>query len=183
MGRVSISQAQATLETNNPYCLLDFEVSRFEDSKLPTNDKFDSIIASNLYHIELSEIPGFIELLKGSLNEGGQVYFLYRADNDDLVEMQRSCDPIITGENSRVRTMDDVCLALENTGISHNRRGALDSVVDFNNPDIDVEKVIEFILNYKYHDIPSEAKDVIFNMLVSKNGQLLSKQEIIEIQN
>ena len=151
------------------------------ESFAPENNEYDFIVASNLYHLDLCEVPSFVKSLQNRLGKGGAIYFIYRAEKDELVDLQRICDPLILGYEKEVRTIKDITSSLSAVGIGYEDMGTIESKVNLKSPDANRNKVLEFILNYEYQKAPDELKLKAEGFIGERNGTLISRQGILRI--
>lgn len=151
----------------------------FDEDKL--NGAFDLSIASNLYHLEMDEIPSFLQHLRRATSSFGYAYFIYRGESDDILKFRREFEPLLHSEYKQPRTMRDVRRACKGE-VLHSPPEAIHSKLIFPESRKEREKLFEFILNISVGQLNRDFIENLHRYVEEKKSVFHTQQVVIKIK-
>lgn len=180
--RTNVVQAKRLLDTAK--LGVDYRIfyQPFEHFLALSNERYDCIVASNLYHLSEQAVPLFIRELKAILKPQGKILFIYRTGNDDVINLRRRFEAPLYADYIPPRTLMSILPTLERAGISYDSIKEIKSVLSFDGPQEDTDKIIEFILNMPTSDLPKPILSNIRSFIARKQNRLITTQSIMTIK-
>jgi hypothetical protein len=155
--------------------------TRFEDYRPQVGKAYEMILASNLYHLTLDEIPDFIVQARSMLVPStGLLYFVYRDSADDILEFRSIFESRMYGKDFiRPRTINDVFGRLSEHKIAHQSSYSVGSELKFPQDPLVYNKLVEFILNHDPRTLGQGLQDEIHQYLEVKNFALNTRHAVV----
>jgi SAM-dependent methyltransferase len=168
------TQAGRLLDTKNIKGTL--MTAPFEGCTLFGN--YDIILASNLYHMDTADVPGFVLRLQELLAPSGKAYFIYRADHDDVLDFRRTFEAPLYATFREPRTIKDVLSACESK-VRHERIDHIRASLQIPEDAFYSHKIIEFILNTPTDRLEDDVLNDINAYFVQRSGNLNTMQAVM----
>ena len=166
-----------TIKTQSTFLINTYDHNFFE------SQKFDLIIASNLYYLDIAEIPEFINQTSELLSQTGIMLFIYRGPDDQLLEFRNLFERMIYGEYRKPRTMNDVIKTCNKDKLHYQGPISCNSKLSFPKNKQAKDKIIEFILNRDIVDIDRQILELIYHYICKNDGNFKTTQQIIIVKN
>lgn len=152
--------------------------AKFEECDLG-DQKFDAILASNLYHLSTEDIPSFLRRAGGLLYPHGNTFFVYRANNDDILDMRRRFEKPLYEDFREPRTIHHVMQACHQVDLPYGSVEEVTATVEIPTDDTRRQKVIEFILNRSVASLDPVTLDHIRAFTEARHNSLRSVQAVM----
>lgn len=155
----------------------------FKEFYKNTNEKFDIVLASHLYHFTQKEYPIFISQLISLLNNTGTLIWIERGI-DEIAEFKKKFKTkLLPNKYSDIWQPRNYKKALEILKKKSDKTELILNHSQLNFPDSDkldeVIAIVEFYLNIDWISIPKEVQDEILEYISSKNRILQQEEGVI----
>lgn len=142
----------------------------------------DLIVASNLYHLHIEEVPLFLLSLKSLLKPGGCILFVYRSgESDGITQFRLRFESLFYEDYRLPRNANDILNICEAGGITGLGPETISSKVIFPEGE-DTDRIIEFIMNMDISNIPQPMRSEMEEFLVMHGRELISSQAVFVLK-
>jgi 2-polyprenyl-3-methyl-5-hydroxy-6-metoxy-1,4-benzoquinol methylase len=174
---MEIHKQMALNSPNSKYKIVN---STFDD--FTTSQKYDLILASHLYHVQLTQLNEFLNRCLEMLTDNGVLIFIWRQKDDvstfkELFKPQINPKKYPKGWKAKVsemvmETIDNEIPTVEYKLITKANYIKLPIQKSLE----DVHAIVEFLLNTEWHDIKAVQRAAIMDYIVGLGGKFKQKE-------
>lgn len=151
-------------------------------------DKFDVILASHLYHIHRPDYPEQLGKMLSFLNNGGYLIFVMREKADDF-NFRVAIKPKILNKSFNPKFLDEAIKVFESVAQDQSVNLNIKRFVSKSKLTIplsdnfeDATSIMEFLLNKKWQEIPTNIQQEAIDFVKAKNEQFEQIDGIVLIK-